>query len=312
MKTLFLSASYDCNERCMFCPCAENARQYFSLTLEEIKESLDVAIEKAEVEMVLLSGGEPTLKNEVLEFIGYVRFRGIKLGILSNALKFASSTYLDKFIAIAGTDFELTTAFHSCYSDNHDRITCVPGSFLKSLQGIQGLIERGVSVTVKYNLNNLTYRELPEYVDWLYATFPDRIPWVLCNIDVCGVALRNKTYTAVPFNESRPFLEQALDKVIAYEREGRQRVVRIFNTPLCCVDPYYWRFLQKSEGGMMPALRLPYEKPEENGLQLNLKGDGGAVFRQCRECALQPQCPGTWSRTGELYGDRVFKPFKAE
>lgn len=312
MKTLFLSPDYRCNERCVFCPCAEDARRYTPLTLSEMKESLDVAIEKEQIEMVLLSGGEPTLKKEILDFIAYVRTRNIKLGVLSNSLKFTSDRYLNKFLAIAGTDFELTTAFHSRNAMWHDQITQVSHSFERSFRGIQNLIERGVQVTIKYNLNNLTYKDLPQYADWIYDHFPDDVPWVICNIDICGIALLNKEYTAVPFHESRPYLEAALDKVIEQTKQGRKRAVQVFNTPLCCIDPYYWSFLQKSEGGILSALRLPYEQTEENKLQLSVKGDGDAAFAPCKECALQPQCPGTWKRTGEVYGNEVFQPFIAD
>ena len=301
MKTFFISPDYQCNEKCVFCPCAQNARQYTPLTLNEMKESLDTAIEKAGIEMVLISGGEPTLRKETLAFVEYVRLKNVKLGILSNALKFASKAYLTKFINAAGTSFELTTAFHSCHPLQHDNITQLPNSFAKSLQGVQNLIEAGVKVTVKHNINKQTYRELPELADWVYRTFPDNVPWVLCNIDVCGIALHNQNQTAVSFSESRPYVEAALDKVITHSQQGRQRAVNLFNTPLCCIDPYYWSFLRKDEGGIMPALRLPYEKGDDNFLKLNVRGDGGAIFEPCRQCALQQQCPGTWSKTGELY-----------
>jgi hypothetical protein len=124
--------------------------------------------------------------------------------------------------------------------------------------------------------------------------------------------MNNKEYTAVSFHKSRPYLERALDRVIAYSQEGRKRSVCVFNTPLCCIDAYYWPFLKKSEGSIMPALRLPYEKIEENKLRMNVKGDGGAIFAPCQQCALQQKCPGTWSKTGDMYGDEIFKPFKFE
>ena len=311
MKTLFLSPDYRCNERCIFCPCAENARQYHPLSLEEMRESLDMAMKNPCVEMVLLSGGEPTLRKETLSFIKYVRTKNIKWGILSNSLKFASKTFLNEFIDVTGTSFELTTAFHSYDPKQHNMITQVPDSFEKSLQGVMNLIEVGINVTIKYVINKMTFSELPEYATWIYNTFSDNIPWVICNIDVCGIALKNRNKTAIPFSESKPFVEKALDKVIEFSRQGRMRNVNIFNTPLCCIDPYYWPFLKKGEGGIISALRLPYEKKEDNYLKVNLMGDGGAIFASCSQCVLQGKCPGTWSNTGELY-ENDLKPFKQD
>jgi hypothetical protein len=173
------------------------------------------------------------------------------------------------------------------------------------------LIDAGIKVTIKYNINRLTYHKLPEYVTWIYSTFPDSTPWVLCNIDICGIAMNNQKYTAVSFSDSKPFVEKTLDKVIEYNLHGEKRTVHLYNTPLCCIDPYYWSFLRKAEGGIMAALRLPYEKKEDNRLKLNVKGDGGAVFESCRQCALQKKCPGTWYETGMFYKN-IFTPFKFE
>lgn len=307
MKTLFLSPDYRCNEKCIFCPCVENARQFSSLTIKELYNAIDEAMDQAGIEMVLISGGEPTLYKKILSLIGYIQSKELKLGILSNSLKFSNPQYMDEFMAVAGSDFELTTAFHSHIGAQHDRITAVPGSFGKSLLGVKNLMNKGVRVTIKHIINNMTYKELPEYADWIYNTFPDDIPWIICNMDLCGIALSHKEYTGVPFDLSRPYLEQALDKVIGY---GRKRVVRIFNTPLCCIDPYYWPFLQKYESEEeMAALYLPYENKEDNGIRFHLKGDGGANFAPCKTCQLQPRCPGTWKRTAEVYGENQFKPF---
>lgn len=311
MRTLFVSPSYVCNEKCIFCPCALNARKYTQLTIEELCRAVDLATEQEKIEMVLISGGEPTIYKDILNLISYIKGKGLKFGILSNSLKFSNQEFLESFIEVAGSGFELTTAFHSFMEEEHDRVTSVPGSFRKSLLGVRNLIRAGVNVTIKHIINNRTYKGLPEYTDWLYETFPDNVPWVLCNIDLTGTALTNEEDSAVPFSVSRPYLEEALDKVIEYRKRGRNRTVRIFNTPFCCIDPYYWPFLQKYESEEeMAALYLPYENPADNRIRFNLKGDGGAGFKPCKECLVQPQCPGTWKKTAEVLGDNSFIPFK--
>lgn len=311
MKTLFISPSYICNEKCVFCPCALNARRYTQLTLDELYDAVDKAIEKESIEMVLISGGEPTIYKGILDLVSYINRKGLKLGILSNSLKFSDPEFLKRFIAVAGNEFELTTAFHSFRENEHDRVTSVLGSFQKSLLGVNNLIQAGVKVTIKHIINNSTYQLLPEYVDWLYETFPDNVPWVLCNIDLTGTALTNKGDSSVPFSVSRPYIENTLDKVVEYQKNGRNRIVRIFNTPLCCIDPYYWSFLQKYESEEeMTALYLPYENPIDNKIRFNLKGDGGANFKPCQECIIQAQCPGTWKKTAEVLGEKSFIPFK--
>lgn len=96
--------------------------------------------------MVLISGGEPTGYKDIMGLISYIKGKGLKFGVLSNSLKFADKEFFERFIGVVGSDFELTTAFHSWKGEEHDGITSVPGSFNKSLEGVDNLIKAGVKV----------------------------------------------------------------------------------------------------------------------------------------------------------------------
>lgn len=304
MKTLFISPSYKCNEKCVFCPCSAESDSYTALTLNEAISALDEAIAKEDVEMVLISGGEPTLWKHLPSFISEIKRRELKWGMLSNSTAFSSNIFVDRFLKTVGTDFELTTAFHSHLATEHDKITRLTGSHKKSLQGVNALIQNGVKVTIKHVINNLTYSKLPEYASWIVNTFPASVPLVICNMDICGVAEQNLKLTGVKFQNSRAYLEAALDIL------GSNRIVRVFNTPLCCIDPYYWKYLQKYESEEhMSALMLPAKMHEHAQIKFNLIGNGGASFAVCGECNLQQACPGTWKRTIELLSEESLTPF---
>ena len=313
MKTFYVSPSYRCNEFCVFCPCARQARQYDMLDPDFIIHAIDLALEKELVEMVVISGGEPTLYPGLFTIIDAIKERHLQFGILSNSLRFADKGYLSGFIERVGVGFELTTAFHSHVPETHDAVTSIRGSFNRSLTGIKNLISSGVHVTVKMVINNMSYRTLPEYARWIYTTFPDEVNWVLCNIDLCGAAFDNRDVAAVAFNESRPYLEKALDVVIDNYKRGRNRRVNVYNTPFCCIDPFYWKFLQRYESEVkIPALLLPPKSGEKPTVKFDLEGDSGAHFEQCENCAVKGMCPGTWKQTAEFFGHDMFKPFKAE
>ncbi|MHC1777918.1 MAG: radical SAM protein [Lentimicrobium sp.] len=311
MDLAYFSMSYECNEKCIFCPCSENARDIQPLSLDEMKRSVDIIVAKGPLDIAVISGGEPTLKKEFLDFAAYLAGKNIRIGLLSNSLKFASKRYLDQLLAITGPGMlEVTTAFHSHLATKHDRLTCQPKSFVKSLQGVLNVVEAGVKLSVKYNLINYTYRELPDYIDWVYQTFPDKVNLILCNIDLTGIALKNKEFTAVSFADSAPLLEQALDKVIDYQNEGRIRNVRVFDTPLCTLDPYYWDFVESGAGTNVSALRIPSDSPEKDRLYLDVESDSGTLFEPCNRCEVRDICPGTWRKTGEYFGDEIFQPIE--
>ena len=311
MDLAYFSMSYECNEKCIFCPCSENARDIQPVSLDEMKRSVELILAKGPLDIAVVSGGEPTLKKEFLDFVAYLVGKNIRIGLLSNSLKFASKRYLDQLLAITGPGMlEVTTAFHSHISVKHDRLTCQPNSFHKSLQGVLNVMDAGVKVSVKYNLINYTYRELPEYIDWIYRTFPDKVNLILCNIDLTGIAVKNKEMTAVSFTDSAPLLEEALDKVIDYQNEGRVRNVRVFDTPLCTIDPYYWDFVESGAGTNVSALRIPSDSPEKDKLYLNVESDSGTLFEPCNRCEVRDICPGTWRKTGEYFGNEIFQPIE--
>lgn len=304
MKTLFISPSYKCNEKCVFCPCSAESDSYTALTLDEAISALDEAIVKGNIEMVLISGGEPTLWKDLPLFISEIKRRKLKWGMLSNSTAFSSNVFVDRFLKIVGVDFELTTAFHSHLPTEHDKITRLAGSHEKTLQGVINLIRNGVKVTIKHVINNLTYNKLSEYASWIVNKFPASVPIVICNMDICGIAEQNIKLTGVKFQDSKKYLEEALDIL------GSNRIVRVFNTPLCCIDPYYWKYLQKYESEeQMSALMLPAKMNEHAQIKFNLIGDGGASFAVCDKCDLQQVCPGTWKRTIELLGEESLNPF---
>ncbi|MBO5348317.1 MAG: radical SAM protein [Clostridia bacterium] len=312
MNTLFVSPSYRCNENCIFCPRHKISKLYKPIPLDIIIKSITDAIEKKSIEMILISGGEPTLYKDLTTIITTANQLNLKIGILSNSLKFADNNFCKTFIDTVGNNFELTTAFHSHIAEEHDKITGVKGSFDKSLKGVYNLINAEVRITIKYIINGISFNKLPEFIEWVYNSFPDSVSLVLCNMDLCGEALNNSNLAAVPFNISKKYVENALDVIIQYSKKNRLRNVSVFNTPLCCIDPYYWTFLRKYESEeSMAALLLPSIENQTNPIiQYGLKGDGGANFSPCTNCAVKNICPGTWRKTAEYFGNDIFKPFK--
>lgn len=312
MKTLFVSPSYLCNEKCIFCPCHKDARRYVPISADLVKSCIDEACTNNKIDMVLISGGEPTLYKDLSEIINYISKAGLKIGILSNSLRFADDTFFKSFINTVGIDFELTTAFHSLLAEEHDAVTGIKGSFEKSLKGISNLINAGVNVTIKHVINGFSYKRLPDFAQWIYLTFPDTVSWVICNMDLCGEALNNNSSTAIPFDESKPYLEKALEIVTDHHKKERHRNVSVFNTPLCCIDPYYWGYLRKYESEeTMSALLLPSaDRNVDPVIRYDLKGDGGANFIPCQACQVKSICPGTWRQTAEFFGSKMFKPIK--
>lgn len=100
---LLLEVTRRCNLNCRFCFAAGEAPEP---TLDELKRTVDEIIAKAGKPLLQLSGGEPTLRDDLPQLIAYARQRGMKyIQLNSNGLRLASDEDYVKKLADAGLSF---------------------------------------------------------------------------------------------------------------------------------------------------------------------------------------------------------------
>lgn len=307
MKTLYCAIGYVCNEHCRFCPCSEGSVNVPSLTYDEICSTIRRAIEERGVENILLSGGEPTIHPDFFKILEFIKGLNVNISMLTNALRLADEAFAERmFSIIDGPELDVTVAFHSHIPEKHDFLTQHKGSFERSMKGVANMLKHNVRLSIKNNIVNYTYKDLPEYIKWATSVFKDNVTLLLCNIDINGTAASNKSNVAVDFRDSIPYLQQALDIVIEQRKQGHKRNVKVLTTPLCLLDPYYWGFIESSTQENVTAYRVP-----DSELMWDVSSDSGPLFKACEKCALNRHCPGTWSSFRNNYDESMLKSIVA-
>ncbi len=166
LDMLILYVTMRCNARCDHCFCWEDLNVGIrEMTLEEIESLADSV---PPMRQLLLTGGEPTLRRDLLEVARAFAKRGKTemVRINTNGLK------PDKLIELAqafksefpgvGMDFQLSL---DGLEETHDRIRGVPGNFKKVIESLQKLyaLRTELSAFSSHVLTVITeqnYREL--------------------------------------------------------------------------------------------------------------------------------------------------------
>jgi len=155
--TALWEITYACNHKCAFCyNCPERGRR--ELTKEQITDGLRKIADLGCVFLVL-SGGEPLTRPDFFD----IAWAGKKLGF---AIRIYTNGYLvDEIVARKLKElmpFEIEISFHGSRAESFDKLTGVPGSFDRVLQGIRNLRAQGLKVNMKCPITRWNQWELRE------------------------------------------------------------------------------------------------------------------------------------------------------
>lgn len=278
-KTFNYSLIPQCNNNCIMCV-FEQPDKRVGPSLGEINESLS-KIDDSEFSTVYLTGGEPTLLNELASIIESLRerFSG-NIHLLTNGRRFSVNSYIGTFPKNLGS-FVFCVPFHSHKEESFESITRVPGSFNQTCQGIKNLSSR-YSVELRVVMHKMNYQDLPSISRYICSEFPSVDKVLFIAPDICGNAIKNKDKVGVKLEEVVPYLEEAL-----FILEGKYQI-RINQVPLC---------LLKKDNRC-----YAYNPTIEEGE--HVKGP------MCSECDLNNMCGGIWKNYADNYGFSELGPLK--
>jgi len=163
-----IEVSDRCNEVCVHCY-QEQGRKG-ELTTAELQKVIDELAELG-VLVLTISGGEATLRKDLLQILAHARKRGFALRLFTNGLTMTAELAAELH-RLAVHVVEISVYSHR--AQVHDFVTGVPGSFDKTVAGIRHLVGAGVDVHMKTPTLSLNENDVAEYIEFaneLGATF---------------------------------------------------------------------------------------------------------------------------------------------
>lgn len=278
-----------CNARCLFCNVPEESCGTQSLTTREAKNKITALLKKNKDLRLDISGGEPTLRPDLPEIVGYASKQGVKtIQIQTNAIKLADRS-LVRQLKKSGLR-KAFVALHSHRAPIHDMMTEHRGAFKKCTQGIKHLLRAGIRVSLNPVITRFNAASMPHYPAFLKKMFTKPIESIsLSVVQPYGRALLNPAM--VPTYGEISFFIQATIKAA----EARHIPI---NNPYCgaplCVGSWYRALNRCVEYHMSPDAK--------KSLLTNTGGPKKIHGSVCQTCALKTMCNGVWETYANLYG----------
>ena len=154
-----LELTFRCNLRCVHCYAAHGHRGVpgkQELTCTEICGILDQIVDEGCL-WLLLTGGEPLLRPDLLDIYTYAKRKGLLITLFTNGTLITPriADYLAEW-----RPFKVEITLYGRTQETYERITGVPGSHARCVRGIDLLLERGIPLELKTVLMTLNKQEL--------------------------------------------------------------------------------------------------------------------------------------------------------
>ncbi len=187
--TIHFELTQKCNLRCIHCLFNHTCKD--ELSTNEIFQIL-IQLENYGVFDLALSGGEMFMRNDIAEILEFLRLHRFTTTLYTNGT-LLNYSLIDKIALIKPSSVEISV--YGATADVHESITRVTGSFQKTINSINQLVNAGVQVTFKGFLlkNNFHQRlhmiELANQIGVPYEIDFNVIPMVNGDISNLSVSL---------------------------------------------------------------------------------------------------------------------------
>ena len=277
-----IRVNFQCNQACTFC-----------FVSTHLPSARDRAIREAIVNAgrrgarITISGGEPTLNPKLTDYLRLARQHSHgPVELQTNAIRFTDMAFAREVIA-AGVD-EVFVSLHGSTAEISDAVTEAPGTFVKTVAGLDNLTQLDVVLGLNFVMCEKNYRDLPDYMRFVHGRWPKAmlsLSFVAASSDVVPL----DRHLIPRYSDVLPYLREALD--IARAR-------RLWVSPLdsmCGLPLCLWP----------TALDEPLSRAD-----IPAGFDGGEFIKSeaCRSCTAQAKCYGLRRRYALLYGTEELRP----
>jgi radical SAM protein with 4Fe4S-binding SPASM domain len=292
-----LALTYRCNINCSHC--YNQRRESAELTTSDWKKIIKILWDQG-IPHVDFTGGEPTMRDDLIELITYAEDLGVITGLLTNGVRLADETYVRR-LKQAGLDYVQVT-LESQRENIHNRMVA-SDSFRHTVQGIRNIVEQGIHVLTNSTITRANHAHMEGLVPFLKS------------LGVRSFAVNSIIKAGKSRHQNDGLSEKELLPVITRLRQLAEQEGMKFTwytpTQYCRLNPVEldlgvkqctagkYNMAIEPDGTVIPCqsffrplgniLNDPFEKIYQHDFLVSLRRRDWAMDK-CRECEWLPSC----------------------
>jgi AdoMet-dependent heme synthase len=292
---LHLLVADRCNHSCLHCYQVQGLKG--ELSREQIENLLREFRSRGGF-VVSFSGGEATLRDDLIPLLAYAHELGLASVLYTNG--FSMTEELASAIAACHV-WRVDISIYSDRADEHDAVTRVPGSWAKTVQGIRWLREKRVNVTLKFTATSRSTAKM------------ERLQELARELD--SHLLVSEHVTAGEGGRSEPTqLRRRPSDALMDVAEPELDAKTMLATKPCGAGEL---LSVRSDGQVQPCAQLStpmgHIGEDSEGLAASVESDVAQFFRQvtwndlhgCRDCDLRVHCKRCFASSVAEAGDML-------
>jgi len=299
MKRIDLKIGFQCNNRCRFCVQGNKRETSPNKSDREVGEILKKKVTTHQG--VVFTGGEPTIRKELIDWIKYAKKLGYKsIQVQTNGRLLAYKDFCQAVIKAGANEF--SPAIHGSNTKIHDYLTRAEGSFRQTVQGIKNLRSLGQHIITNTVITRSNYKDLPNIAKLLVKLGVNQFQFAFIHINQIIVSDPKLVKKFVPHHSQvEPYVKKGLQIGIDAKIKVMTEAI-----PYCFMKGYEEYIAER----IIPEADVFDAEFEVKNYSKYRKTKGKIKGPECPKCKYNSICEGPWKEYPEIFGWSEFRPVK--
>ncbi len=212
-----------CNLHCIHCYSSAGEQDSAQVLTTEQAKSFINDLAEFNVPVILFSGGEPLLREDIFDLAQFAKEHGIRTALSTNG------TLISEKIAekIKGADFAEVGISLDGIGIKNDRFRGKKGAYKAALQGIRNCVDLGLRVSLRLTITHYNHAEIPDIFDLVEKERVERVCFYhLAYVGRAGSISKND----LNHSQTRAVVDLICDRTIdLYQRGLNKEVLTVDN-----------------------------------------------------------------------------------